>query len=145
MKKFLFIGLLAFICQLWIPTTTKAQDLSNKKIVEIKSQEVPKTRSLNPNIKIKAPKNDNNPLPASVKKGNKTPGLKDCEIVFDNYTGYFIEVYLDGEYKGTIGEWGSLYVTVTSGYAKVYCIITGGTKEWNVEGNCEGNYIWKLQ
>lgn len=147
MKKLLSIMLIAAVGLLWTANQTQAQNFDGRTIVEVKSTDVnpSNTRAVNPNIKIKAPTNDNNPLPASAKKGSKNPNQKDCEIIFDNYTGYFVEVYIDGVYKGTIGDWGTLYVTIPGGYTQVYCISTGGSKEWKVEGNCEGNYLWKLQ
>lgn len=124
-----------------------AQENNANTVVEIQATDVDysNTRSLNPNIKIAIPENDKNPMPATKKKGSDASKGNECEIIFDNYTGYYIEVYVDGIYKGTVGEWGTLYVTVRGGYTKIYALTTGATKEWKAEGNCEGNYIWKLK
>ncbi len=145
MKKIVFFITVVLISLVILKSNVMAQDIKDKTIVEISSKDVDpnQTRAMNPNIKIKAPTNDKNPMPASFKKGEKEG--EDCEIIFDNYTGYFIEVYLDGEYKGTIGDWGTLYVTKNAGYTKVYCITTGGTKEWEVKGDCDGNFLWKIK
>lgn len=147
MKKLLFITSLVLMGMVFTPQNTKAQEYEGKTVVEIDQSDVDytNTRSTNPHIKMTAPGNDKNPMPASKKKGNEKASAKECEIIFDNYTGYFIEVYVDGMYKGTVGEWGTLYVTVRGGYKKIYALTTGGTKEWKAEGSCEGNYVWKLK
>lgn len=147
MRKLLFIAAIGMLTYFATTQTATAQNYEGKTVVDIESADVDysNTRSTNPNIKISAPDNDKNPLPGSKKKGNAKANGKECEIIFDNYTGYFIEVYIDGIYKGTVGEWGTLYVTVRGGYTKIYALTTGGTKEWNAEGNCEGNYVWKLK
>ena len=147
MRKLLFIAAIGMLAYFAVPQALQAQSYEGKSIVEVEGTSVDysSTRSTNPNIKIVAPDNDKNPLPASQKKGNKKATGKECEIIFDNYTGYYIEVYIDGIYKGTVGEWGTLYVTARGGYTKIYALTTGGTKEWKAEGNCEGNYVWKLK
>ena len=148
MRQIAFILTITLIGFMASPQKSVAQNYDGKTVVDIEHSNVDysNTRSTNPNIKINAPDNDKNPLPASSKKNSKkTNNAKECEIIFDNYTGYFIEVYIDGIYRGTVGEWGTLYVTVKGGYTKVYAITTGGTKEWKADGNCDGNYVWKLK
>ncbi|MFH0892793.1 MAG: hypothetical protein V2A54_00010 [Bacteroidota bacterium] len=143
MKKLLLIVLVAFTAQAFV---NKAQAQTDRKVMVVKSVDVEKTRGANPNIKtaVKAPNSDNGVKPSNVKKGN-AEGTTDCEIAFDNYTNFFVDVYVDGSYKGTIGDWGTLYINASSGYKSVYCISSGGTKEWKVDGSCEGNFLWKLQ
>ena len=48
-------------------------------------------------------------------------------------------------FKGTLAPWDDGYVTVGSGYTRVYCVSTGGSREWNASGDCRENYYYKLQ
>ena len=145
MKKYnIFTFLLTVLLTLSLTNFSNAQD-RDKTIKEIKSKDVVKTRNYNPHIQSMVPKTDNNPQPAPIKKGGKKEeGISDVEIIIDNFTGYYIDVYIDGTYKGTIGEWGTLNLSVKKPYKKLYCVTSGGTKDWLVTGDFDDNYTWKL-
>ena len=114
-------------------------DASAQKKVDVTSTAVPKTRGkgVNPNIKVDAPTSDEKPVA-------KSRGAA-CTVKFDNYTGLYIKVYVDGNYKGTLDAWGAGTVTVAGGYTKIYAVSVGGTREWNASGNCEGGYTYTLR
>ncbi len=80
-------------------------------------------------------------VPAEDKKSVKERG--DCSIYFDNYSGLYVKVYVDGTYRGTMSGYGSLTVN-TYGYTTIYCKSTGGTRVWNDAGDCSGYYHFKL-
>lgn len=117
----------------------------DKTIKEIKSKDVVKTRNYNAHIQFGAPKNDKNPQPAPANKGGEeVADLVELDVVVDNFTGYYVEVYIDGVYKGTVSDWGTLNFTVQEPYTKLYCITSGGTKDWLVKGTFNKDRIWKL-
>jgi hypothetical protein len=128
MKKLIFLVLMAFLVA-QVGFAQKAQVVK-----EVKAAKVEKSRGANPNIKMGAPTVD--------KAKEKQRG--DCAIKFDNWTGFVVDVYVDGDYQGTVGAWGSGWVTVGEGYTTIYCITRGGTYEWSAAGNCEGDYLFKL-
>jgi hypothetical protein len=99
-----------------------------QKRVELQSKTV-KYESRNPNIKAEANTNDK---PQPIARGG-------CHYQFDNYTGLYIKLYVDGYYKGTIDAWGKASIRVNSGYAKVYLVSVGGTREWNSSGDCNSS------
>ncbi|PLW93454.1 MAG: hypothetical protein C0592_06105 [Marinilabiliales bacterium] len=68
-----------------------------------------------------------------------------CELTFDNYTGYYINVWVDGEYRGMLDPWGTGYVTVGSGWTTWYCETSGGTYFWQDKGSCNGEQWWNLK
>lgn len=112
------------------------QDAQKKQTVkEVKASKVEKSRGTNPNIKSGAPATDK---AVEKQRGN-------CNIYFDNYTGYVVNVYVDGYFKGTVDAWGGGWVTVGSGYTTVYCQTTGGTYEWAATGDCSEEYRMKLE
>ncbi len=140
MKKLLSILVLLFACQIVFTGISYAQD---RNVVGLKSKDVIKTRSLNPNIKDKNLNDPESNTSSDKKAGNED--AQECKAGFENYTEYLVDIYIDGYYKGTIPAWGKTEVVLSSAYSEVYCISTGQTKEWRTNGDCKGNYTWKLE
>ena len=120
-----------------VVSVTSANAQTKKKVsVDVKAKAATKSRGANPHIKSEAPTTD--------KAVAKSRGA-DCSVNFDNYTGLYVKVYVDGYYKGTVAPYSNGTVTVGEGYTTIYCVSTGGTQEWNASGNCEGSYTYKLR
>lgn len=131
-------SLIVAVIMTLIGLTFSSVDALAQRNVEVKSTAVPKANGTrNPNIKADAPTSDARPV-AKVRG-------ESCVVKFDNHSGLFIKVYVDGNYKGTLDAWGAGTVTVAGGYTKIYCISAGGTKEWNASGDCEGRYTYTLR
>jgi hypothetical protein len=130
MKKVLLtlaIAILAFII-------TFAQV---KKTVNIAMKKTENMRGANPNIKVDVPTVD-----VEMAKPSKT--RDSCTIAFINNTGYYINIYVEGYYKGTLGPWEKVAVTVNSGYTNIYCMTINGAGDWSASGDCKGNYTYNL-
>ncbi|MCX6189697.1 MAG: hypothetical protein NTW54_08880 [Bacteroidetes bacterium] len=125
---------LTLVIAMFALTATYAQ---GKKDVAVTKKKVEATRGANTNIKVDVPSTD-----VEAPKPSKTRGT--CTVAFTNNTGYYVKVYLDGTYKGTLSPYESGSVTVYSGYTTIYCITTGGTYDWSAAGNCEGTYTYAL-
>lgn len=80
--------------------------------------------------------------PTTDKPAEKSRGA--CSVNFINYTGYTINVYMDGYFWGTLSPYGSGNVTDGNGYTKIYCVTVGGTYSWSAQGNCDHNYEFDL-
>ena len=93
------------------------------------------TRGQDPNIKSDEPTED--------KRETKSRGADDCTIYFDNYSGLYVKVYVDGDYMGTMSPYGSLTV-YAGGYTTIYCVSVGNTRYWSDSGDCSGYYHYKL-
>lgn len=132
MKKLVIVLMLAFLGQFWAPAS--AQD----KRIEVKSKSVAKTRGENPYIKTKATASDEAPITAPA--DNK----KECQVNVANNTGFVVEVYVDGNNKGTLDAWAESTIKVRGGYKTIYAITTGKTKEWFADGDCNGKYTFVL-
>ena len=61
-----------------------------------------------------------------------------CKVNFNNHTGYYVNIWIDGYYKGTIAPHGDGYVDLASGWTKFYCETTGGDWFWEDSGSCDG-------
>ena len=105
-----------------------------QKKITVKSKPVDASRRTN-NLKIKAE------APTIDKVETKSRGT--CTIYFDNYSGLYIKVYVDGYYRGTLSPFGSFTVNVAEGYTGIYCISTGGTREWESSGDCRNKFIFR--
>ena len=131
MKK-MILGIFVTASMLFaFSTTTYAQKKVNR---DVKAVTVEGTRSSNPNIKSNAPTTDE----------VETKSRGTCTINFVNRTGYYVNVYVDGYYRGQLSPWGSGSVSVSDGYTTVYCLSAGGTREWSDAGTCSGYYTFTL-
>ena len=135
MKKLLTLVVLT----LMVSFSSFSQE-KEKKAVNLVAVKVTKTRGANANIKtdmdLKA-KDVAVPKPAGD-RGDF------CSVRFDNWTGFDIKVYVDGDFYGYVSAWSDGTVTVLAGFTTIYCISAGGTFEWSAEGNCDSSYTYKL-
>ena len=132
MKKVLF-SLFAAGCLLL--ASSSASFAQVKKTVKITHQQVDASRGANSNIKSQAPTTDNAEPQAR--------GAGTCKIFFTNYTGYYINLYVDGYYRGQLAPYSSGTVFVANGYTTIYGLSAGGTIEWPTQaGNCRGYYTY---
>ncbi len=111
-----------------------AQDGLRKK-VEMKSTKVA-SRGSNPNIKGDKPTTDE----VSKKGTSRGSGYYNCYMYLHNYTGYTIDVYIDGYYETTIGAYGDATVVTGNGWTSIYGISAGRTMEWSGTGDCQSWY-----
>lgn len=71
-------------------------------------------------------------------KPDQTRGT--CCLNFDNWTGYTLYVWVDGEYRGTVNAWDEGSVCVYSGWTSYYVRTAGSTYEWDGSGECTGDF-----
>jgi hypothetical protein len=139
MKKITMYSLIVVAMVTISSLSIHAQE-ADRSVISIKSKDVEKTRGGNPNIKVQVPKIDEKPLPAIL------PDVAGSFTVrFENATGFFVEVYLDGVYSGTVGAWGKLVVPADKAFDKVYCITTGGSRDWYAKGKQKDDVSFKLE
>lgn len=134
MKKVL---ILLVVAMFGYTMTAQAQD----KRIEVKSKSVAKTRGENPYVKTKANASDEAPV-AAPDPADKSK--KECQINVANNTGFVVEIYVDGNSKGTLDAWAESTIKVRGGYKTIYAITTGKTKEWFADGDCNGKYTFVL-
>ena len=139
MKKLLLISLVALFA---ISTTSvNAQDTGKeKKVIETKATKVESTRGEDPNITADRPTVDEAaPQPDEATRGDW------CKVFVDNWTGYDIDIYVDGDYAGTIGSWAKEYTWAIAGETKIYGKSTGGSYSWGpFYFDCLSEYTWKF-
>ncbi len=68
-----------------------------------------------------------------------------CCLGFDNYTGYYIDVWVDGTYRGRVTPYEYDDLCVTGGITSWYAETAGGSYYWNGSGDCQGSFNIKLK
>jgi hypothetical protein len=88
--------------------------------------------------------------PAPPAKGGEAArgGAALARLTVDNWTPWYIDVYVDGEYGGTVGAFGDGYVWVGSGTRQLYARADFGDApalEWGpMSASVADAYYWKL-
>jgi hypothetical protein len=131
MKKYLCM---AFVCLLTIAvfhTPAMAQNHQpGKKIVKVAGK---KGKMAN-QIKTDKPMADQKMVKAKTH----------CSVYFNNYSGLFVNVYMDGIFWGTVSPYGGMTVAPGHGYSTIYCESTGGLWSWSASGECSTPYEFDL-
>jgi hypothetical protein len=84
-----------------------------------------------------------------AKGGERARGVAAvARLTVDNWTPWYIDVYVDGEFGGTVSAWGDGYVWVSSGQRRLYAradFDDGSVIDWGpVSINLSDSYTWKL-
>jgi hypothetical protein len=125
----------------------KQAQTPGKQTVSDKAQSARGSGDNDANVKTKAGPNDpaaKFPAPAG-KGGDKTRGAA-CTVNFDNWTSWYIEVYVDGNYWGVVGPWSDMDTIAGNGATRAL-FRDGSMKYWGPRNmNCAqgGYYTWEL-
>ncbi|MBN1198892.1 MAG: hypothetical protein JXA23_06040 [Bacteroidales bacterium] len=141
MKKIISMVVLITIFLMSSTVLSYAQEKQTK-VIEEKS--AVKTRGEAP-VQI-TPKMTNTPgQPAKEDKsrGDVYPGY--CDVVIDNWTGWYIDIYIDGSYRGQIKPWDKRVTWAIPGNTKLYAEAPGTSFYWGPRMvDCGYQHTWKL-
>ncbi|MGB3345616.1 MAG: hypothetical protein WBA61_17025 [Aequorivita sp.] len=129
MKKFLLtfgLTLVLFSMSVTVQAQSKPQDVFGQKVEATRGAQ----KHERPDDNVQMPKPD------------KSRGA--CCLNFDNYTGYYIDVWVDDVYRGRVSAYDEGNVCVYDGYTTWYAETAGGTYYWNGKGECQGSFNIKL-
>lgn len=68
-----------------------------------------------------------------------------CVVALDNWTGYYVDIWVDKVYKGRLCPWENSQLILPEGYAEVYCRTMGETYQWQSAGECNEQFQLKLE
>ena len=86
-----------------------------KKTIEAKANSAPS----NEVAALKRPANEKNPKP-EIKTRGDVYGSNYSDIIIDNYTGYSIDIYVDGSFRGTIAPYDKKVTWAVPGNTSLY-------------------------
>ncbi|MEK6324976.1 MAG: hypothetical protein AABN33_25320 [Acidobacteriota bacterium] len=130
--------------------TPKKAGAAKGKVEKVHAQKSRGGGGADENIKSDSDANDpGKQMPAPGNKGGeKSKGAGDCAVVVDNRTGWYVRIFVDGTYRGTIAPWGDAYCYTGAGSTRLYAVATFTTGERFTWGpgnvNCYGRYSWQL-
>lgn len=139
MKKLIYLMLFVFSGMLF--SNVNAQESKKQsKLIETVGADIDASRGASPHITTPKPVGD---VPAP--KPEETRGDY-CKVIIDNWTGYAIDIYVDGTWEGTVAAWSDGYTWAIAGKTKLYGESTGGTKYWGPSWvDCDYEFTWKLK
>lgn len=108
----------------------------NSKTIEIKGSSITKTRgfgNLNKSV------DDTKIIPSPVNITSK------ISVNIDNSTGYYVDIFIDNVYRGTIDAWGKTTVICIKPFKNIYCKTMSETKEWSKTGDFTTSTSIKLE
>lgn len=100
-----------------------AGEKAAKKKEVVTSAKSVKSADKDPNIKTESATNDKKSVPeAPPEKGGKGRGIGPfgCRVTIDNWTGYIVNAYVDGNYVGVVGRFGDGSMFVGNGPTLFY-------------------------
>ncbi len=135
--------LLLFVFTGFLFNSVNAQDTKKEaKVVEVKSAKIEASRGASPHIKTPKPTTDK--VAPKPKKDEGTRGDY-CKVIVDNWTGYAIDIYVDGEWEGSVAAWSDGYTWAIEGKTQLYGESVGGTQYWGpTYVDCYYEHTWKL-
>ncbi len=68
-----------------------------------------------------------------------------CLVKLDNWTGYYVDIWVDKVYKGRLNPWENSQLVLPESSSEVYCRTIGETYQWQSEGECNEEYHLKLE
>lgn len=91
--------------------------------------------------------NKNNPAPPSTSRG-EVYGPNYSDVVVDNWTGYYIDIYVNGNYRGTVSPYDKRVTWAIPGTNTLYAKAVfddGSYLYWGPKVTYTGyTYTWKL-
>ena len=131
MKKHLLMAFICLITTGMLSTPAMAQEhQKGKKIVKV----VGKKGKIDKAIKTDRPMADVKVLKSKTH----------CSVYFNNYSGLYVNVYMDGIFWGTVSPYGGMTVAPGHGYSTIYCESAGGLWNWSASGECSTPYEFDL-
>ncbi|MDD4148799.1 MAG: hypothetical protein PHE33_02105 [Bacteroidales bacterium] len=68
-----------------------------------------------------------------------------CVVDLDNWTGYYVDIWVDKVYKGRLNPWENSQLIIAQDFAEVYCRTMGETYQWQSSGECNEKFQLKLE
>jgi hypothetical protein len=145
-RKFLVVAIAALSFSLISTQSANAQKEIKEKVTFSKDDSP--SRGVDANIKVPKGKNTGETPEGSFQpkaKGGSDARGGYCEVVFDNWTSYYIDGYVNGRYEGYVGPWGSGSVWVSGGSTTVYGVaefLDGSRYTWGPQTKSCNSQKW---
>ena len=142
MKKHLFLFVALLVIGLGFTANAQVKPKLKKQSISANAQSTPTTEvdGLQKAMNMK-----NSPV---MKDRGDVYGPNYSDVVIDNWTGYYIDIYVDNSYRGTVSPWDKKTTWAIPGSTKLYAKAVfddGSYLYWGPSTTTTGyQYTWKL-
>ena len=67
-----------------------------------------------------------------------------CVVKIDNWTGYYVDLWVDKNYKGSLNPWENSQLIMPNGFDEIYCRTMGESYQWMAGGECNEQFVLSL-
>ena len=70
-----------------------------------------------------------------------------CYLYLDNYTGYYVDIWVEGQYQGRLSPYATSVrfdVWTPGNYTKWYARTAGGTYSWSNDSYCNDSRVFTI-
>ena len=67
-----------------------------------------------------------------------------CVVKLDNWTGYYVDIWVDKNYKGRLNPWENSQMIMPNGFNEIYCRTMGESYQWVSGGECNEQFVLSL-
>lgn len=142
-KMFIMTCAVAALSLAFTPSTFAQSKAKKKQTIEAKAM----SEANEEVTKLMRPSN-NADAPAAPNRGDNY-GASMSDIIVDNYTGWYIDIYVDGEFRGTLAPWDKRVTWAIPGATTLYAKATfddGSYRYWGPTSAETGyQYQWNLR
>lgn len=144
MKKQLFLFAALMVIGLGFTANAQVKPKLKKETIEAKAQSTP-TSAIDG---LQKPVNMKNSPVANDNSRGDYYGPNYSDVVIDNWTGYYIDIYVNGNYRGTVSPWDKKVTWAIPGTNTLYAKAVfddGSYLYWGPKATYTGyQYTWKL-
>lgn len=79
-----------------------------------------------------------------VASRGEMPAAKYCKVYIDNWTGWYVDIYIDNKFVCSLAPWGFKCALKVSGKYRLTAKAMPQNIAWEHDFDCEYEYIWKL-
>jgi hypothetical protein len=134
---------LIFLSALIASQNVSAQTGKCEKTVDVKSSPVVTPRGGNQKVKIDMKNGIRHYLQAAKKK--KKAVAPKCMISLYNEIDQEVDIYVDGNYMGSLRAKAQGVIESIESYSEVYCLSSDREVSWSEAGNCSCIYVFNLK
>ena len=136
MKKLVIIVIAIFGLTFALQSNSFAQAAKAKKKVAVYG------------VKTEASSSSELSLPTGDEVREKKKGSRGyCYLYLDNYTGYYIDIWVEGQYQGRLSPYATSVrfdVWTPGNYTKWYARTAGGTYSWSNDSYCNDSRVFTI-
>ena len=67
-----------------------------------------------------------------------------CVVKIDNWTGYYVDLWVDKTYKGRLNPWENSQLIMPNGFNEIYCRTMGESYQWMAAGECNEQFVLSM-